>query len=163
MGDVQVAYLMKLIKWHFWILKKHDTRIANSFGEILFENPQIYKECIGSLTFCHPVILQFSITAIFFLLLISKSWNLNKLLKSNWYIRLHRLQPRSQGSLLPAQRTLGTRLHLLWVNFYANEQKYKQWRHDKSAYSSQQKVFNELFSVTIYMKNTQDTLLDISI
>ena len=81
MGDVQVAYLMKLIKWHFWILKKHDIRIANSFGEILFENPQIYKECIGSWTFCHPVILQFSITAIFFLLLISKSWNLNKLLK----------------------------------------------------------------------------------
>ena len=47
------------------------------------------------------------------------------------------------------------------VNLYANEQKCKRWRHDNSAYSSQQKFFNELFSLIIYMKHTQDTLLDI--
>ena len=30
------------------------------------ENPQIYKECMSSLTFCHPAILQYLIAAIFF-------------------------------------------------------------------------------------------------
>ena len=47
------------------------------------------------------------------------------------------------------------------VNLYANDQKCKRWRHDNSAYCSQQKFFNELFSLIIYMKHTQDTLLDI--
>jgi len=30
------------------------------------KNPKIYKECMSSLTFCHPVFLQFLIAAIFF-------------------------------------------------------------------------------------------------
>ena len=65
-----------MIKWNLWISKEHNYNnfnylwkfepdIPNSFGEILFENPKIYKECISS-TFCHPVILQFLTAAIFF-------------------------------------------------------------------------------------------------
>ena len=46
--------------------------------KFLLKNPKIYKECIGSLTFYHPVILQILIAAIFFfLLLIAKSKNVN--------------------------------------------------------------------------------------
>ena len=40
--------------------------IWNSFGEILFEKPKIYKECMSSLMFCYPVILHFLIAAILF-------------------------------------------------------------------------------------------------
>ena len=40
--------------------------MPNSFGEIPFENPKIYKECMSSLTVCHPVILHLLIAAIFF-------------------------------------------------------------------------------------------------
>ena len=59
---------MKLRKRNFWILKEHNNfsylwkfepDIPNSFREILFTNPKIYKECMPSLTFCHPVIFQF--------------------------------------------------------------------------------------------------------
>ena len=46
--------------------------------KFLLKNPKIYKECISSLTFYHPVILQFLIAAIFLLLsLIAKSKNVN--------------------------------------------------------------------------------------
>ena len=34
--------------------------------KFLLKNPKIYKVCIGSLTFYHPVILQFLIAAFFF-------------------------------------------------------------------------------------------------
>ena len=37
--------------------------------KFLLINPKIYKEYMSSLTFCHPVILQFLIAAIFFLLI----------------------------------------------------------------------------------------------
>ena len=90
---------MKLVKWNFWILKEHNNfsylwnfepDIPNSFGEIPFANPKIYKERINSLTFCHPVILQF-LRAHWYIergpllllsfQLIAKSWNLQKLSK----------------------------------------------------------------------------------
>ena len=40
--------------------------MPNCFGEILFANRKIYQECLRSLTFCHPVIFQFLIAAVFF-------------------------------------------------------------------------------------------------
>ena len=66
---------MKLIKWNLWILKDHNNfsyllkfepDVPDSLGEILFEKPQIYKECMSSWTFFHPAILQFLIAAAFF-------------------------------------------------------------------------------------------------
>ena len=64
---------------------------------------------MSSLTFCHPVILQFLMAAIFFvtyckeLKLAQTAYIIPALLifEPNWYIRLH----------------------LLWANLYANEQK----------------------------------------
>ena len=44
---------------NFRYLWKFEPDIPNSFGEILFANPTIYKEWVSSWTFCHPVILQF--------------------------------------------------------------------------------------------------------
>ena len=44
---------------NFSYLWKFEPDKPNSFGEILFANPTIYKEWVSSLTFCHPVILQF--------------------------------------------------------------------------------------------------------
>ena len=48
------------------ISEKFEPDIPNSFGEIFLKNPRIYKECMSSLTFFLPVILQFLIAAIFF-------------------------------------------------------------------------------------------------
>ena len=47
---------------HLW---KFRPDIPNSFGNILFEKPQNFKECMSSLAFCHPVSLQFLLTTIF--------------------------------------------------------------------------------------------------
>ena len=38
--------------------------VSEKFSSL--KNPKVYKECMSSLTFCHPVILQFLIAAIFF-------------------------------------------------------------------------------------------------
>ena len=47
---------------------------------LFFEKKKkIYKECMSSLTFCHPVILHFLFLLLFSLLLIAKSWILHKL------------------------------------------------------------------------------------
>ena len=52
---------------NFSYLWKFEPDIPNSFGEILFEKPQnLQKKCMSSLTFCHPVILQFLFAFIFF-------------------------------------------------------------------------------------------------
>ena len=71
------------------------------------------------LTCCQLVISRFKLL-LFTLLPIAKSWNFHK---------LHKLT----SSLIFAPNCY-IRLHRLWVNWYTNEQKCKQWRHDESAY-----------------------------
>ena len=96
--------------------------------KFFLKNLKIYKECMSLLTFCLPVILQFLIAAIIFVtdckeLKLAQVAKINQL-ASFWYIRLH----------------------LLWVNAYANEQKCKQWRHDESnyTYSTTVAIYNEI-------------------
>ena len=126
------AYKMK-----FWILKgngnfsylwKFEPDKLNSFGEVFLKNLKIYKECMSLLTFCLPVILQFLIAAIIFVtdckeLKLAQAAKINQL-ASIWYIRLH----------------------LLWVNAYANKQKCKQWRHGESdyTYSTTVAIYSEI-------------------
>ena len=116
---------MKLIKWNPWILKENNNFsylwkfepdiIPNSFGEILFEKSKFTKNGWAHWRFVTRWFCSFWLL-LFSLLLIAKSWNLHKLHKLtssfNWYTCI--------------------RLHLLWVNSYANEQKCKQWRHNGS-------------------------------
>ena len=77
--------------WNFWMLKSISISVVsenlspiskNSFGAILFETPQNLQ---NNLTFCHPLILQFLLAAIFFVIfcycMIAKSWMLHKLRK----------------------------------------------------------------------------------
>ena len=51
---------------NFSYLWKFEPDIPNSFGEILFEKPQIYKQYMSSSMFSHPAILQYLIATVFF-------------------------------------------------------------------------------------------------
>ena len=48
------------------ISKKLEPDIPNCFVEFSLKNRKVYQECLRSLTFCHPVILQFLVATIFF-------------------------------------------------------------------------------------------------
>ena len=96
--------------------------------KFFLKNLKIYKECMSLLTFCLPVIFQFLIAAIIFVtdckeLKLAQAAKINQL-ASIWYIRLH----------------------LPWVNAYANKQKCKQWRHGESdyTYSTTVAIYNEI-------------------
>ena len=80
---------MKLIKWNFWILKEHNNfsylwkfepDISNSFGEILFEKPKNLHIYV-LINLLPPSNFAVFNCCYFFLLLITKSWNLYKLPK----------------------------------------------------------------------------------
>ena len=111
---------MKMINWNFGILKEHNSftlwkfqpDIPTSFGEIVFEKPPKLQRMYEAII----VIFQF-LMLFFSLLLIAKSWNLHK---------LHKLT-----SSLIFEPSWYIRLLFLWVNSYANEQK---WRHDEYAH-----------------------------
>ena len=82
-------YLINLIKWNFWILKKHNSfgylwkfepNIPNSFGEIRFEKPQNLQRMYELIDVLPPRNFAVFVKLLLFsLLLMSKSWNLHKL------------------------------------------------------------------------------------
>ena len=61
-GKVKLFFLVKTALYISHTVEPQYNKGPRNF----LKNLTIYKECISSLTFCHPVILQFLIVAIFF-------------------------------------------------------------------------------------------------
>ena len=123
---------MKLIKWNFWIVKEHNNfsclwkfelHIRDSFGGILFEIPQNLQRMYELINVLPPgnfAVLNCCYT--YFL--------------CYW---LQRAETCTNCINSPALLIFAPNwykwLHLLWVNWYANEQKCKQWCNDESTYT----------------------------
>ena len=114
-------------KIKFWILKEHnnfsylwkfESDIPNGLSEkFSLKNPQTLQRMYELINVSPPS--KFAVFNCYWLQRAETCTNCRKspallIFEPNWYIRLHRQ----------------------WVNWYANEQKCKQWRHDESTYCS---------------------------
>ena len=110
--DLSNHYLMKLIKWNFWILKEHNNfsyllkfepDISDSFGQTVFEKCQNLQRMYKLINLLPPSSFAVFNSCFFSLLLIANSWLLHKLHKLtssfNFWTKLLYTAKSSVGSI----------------------------------------------------------------